>query len=216
MSWWFQGFVLVLLYLSQIPCVVALTGPCRDSPAPASCFSRVRKALGVAFGWFWSEGVCFRCPSRAESPWKAIPGRKLLLLVMELHGENQFIFLLINLLSEEFVLERHRTAGIPLALLLPVSWILPSTHLPSTVAAVMIFIGIKICWDNDLRRTGHFCAPALLDHSRVILLTLQTGKPRHRGDCGDGRAPGSTSSCETRVLQRCPRAAISAYHPQPS
>lgn len=140
--------------------MVALTGPCRDGPAPASCFSRVRQALGVAFGWFWSEGICFRCSRRAETPRKAILGRKLLLLVWESHGENQFIFLLIKLLSEEFALERQRTAGIPLALLLPVPQILPSTNLPSMVVAVMIFIGIKICWDNDLRCTGRFCAPA--------------------------------------------------------
>lgn len=48
------------------------------------------------------------------------------------------------------------------------------------------FLGITICWDNDFRCTGHFSVPALLQHLRVILLTLQTGKLRHRAGSGEG------------------------------
>lgn len=60
-----------------------------------------------------------------------------------------------------------------------------------------------ICWDNDFRCTGHFHAPALLQHLCVILLTLQTGKLRHRAGSGDRRGSRSISSCSTRVLHGC-------------
>lgn len=39
---------------------------------------------------------------------------------------------------------------IPRALLLPTQRIPPSTSLAGTVVAIMIFLGITICWDNSL------------------------------------------------------------------
>lgn len=55
------------------------------------------------------------------------------------------------------------------------------------------FLRITIRWDNDFRCTGHFHVPALLQHLRVTLLTLQTEKLRHRTGSGEGQGSSSTS-----------------------
>lgn len=65
------------------------------------------------------------------------------------------------------------------------------------------FLGITICWDNDFRCTGQLYAPALLQHLRVTLLTLQTEKLRHRTGSEEGQDSSSTSSCSTQVLHGC-------------
>lgn len=112
--------------------------PLQRLPCSSLCFSRFRHWVFTAFGCFQSVGVCFTCPHRAESPWKTVPGRKLLLLlVREPHGENQGFFQ--KILQVRSLLQRDGEWRFPWALLLPVWWIPPSTHLAGTAVAVMNF-----------------------------------------------------------------------------